>query len=195
MPLDFSRIPGAPHECQYELWESIAPIFYGDEPIEFIGEFLEFIVWHNIAHEDVMMTMFSWSLKKDAKTWYLNLPLGYVSSLHDFLMIFQEAWLSDEDKDLIGSHVDAFLWVEMCKHKSLIVTRRQQEHEANPSKLTQDEVKAHEDALLHWMTYAWEKCDLLGLDDQKGIMNTVSEEIGFESSESNDEDPNQEALL
>ena len=58
MLLDFSRIPRAPHECKYELWERHAPIFYGDDPIEFISEFLEFIAWHNIFHEDVMMTMF-----------------------------------------------------------------------------------------------------------------------------------------
>lgn len=110
-------------------------------------------------------------------------------------MTFKETWLSDEDRGLIGSHVDALLWVEMCDNKSLIVRGRQQEHEANPSKFPQDEVRAHEDALLHWMTYAWKKCDLLGLDEQKEILNTISEEIGFESSQSNDEDPKEETLL
>lgn len=110
-------------------------------------------------------------------------------------MTFKKTWLSDEDKGLIGRHIDALLWVELCKHKSLIARGRQQEHEANPSKFPQHEIKSHEYALLHWMTYAWEKCDLLGLDDQNEILNTIREQIGFERSQSNDEDPNGEPLL
>lgn len=110
-------------------------------------------------------------------------------------MTFKEAWLGDEDKDLVGNPINALLWVEMYKHKSLIVKGRQREHEANPSKLPQDKVKAHEDELLYWMAYAWEKCDLLGLDDQKEILNAIGEEFGFEDSQSDNEDPNEEALL
>ena len=85
--------------------------------------------------------------------------------------------------------------LKCARIKSLIVRGRQQEYETNPLKFPQDEVKAHEDALLHWMTYAWEKCDLLGLDDQKEILNTISEEIGFEDIQSDNEDPNEEVLL
>ena len=51
MPLDFSHIPGALDEFQYELWEIHALIFYGDDPNEFIGEFLEFIAWCDIVHK------------------------------------------------------------------------------------------------------------------------------------------------
>ena len=68
VPLDFSCIPEAPHECQYELWKRHAPIFYGDDPNEFIVEFLRFVLWHNIVYENVMMTMFAWSLEKGVKT-------------------------------------------------------------------------------------------------------------------------------
>ena len=68
IPLYFSCILGAPQECQHEIWEIHAPIFYGNDPVEFIGEFLEFIAWGNIIHEDVMMTMFAWYLKKGART-------------------------------------------------------------------------------------------------------------------------------
>ena len=64
-------------------------------------------------------------------------------------MTFQQAWIGDEDKDLIGGLADALLWVEMCKHKSLILNGRQQEHESNPSKLPKDEFKVHEYALLY----------------------------------------------
>ena len=82
----------------------------------------------------------------------------------------------------------------MCKHKILIVKGRQQEHETNPSKFPQDEVKSHEYALLNWMTYAWETCDLLGLDDQKKVLDDIGEEDGFESSQSDDEDQNDKAF-
>lgn len=68
LPLDFLCILRAPHECQYELWERRAPIFYGDELVELIGGFLKFDAWHTIVHEDIMMTMFAWSLKKTART-------------------------------------------------------------------------------------------------------------------------------
>ena len=83
----------------------------------------------------------------------------------------------------------------MCKHKSLIVKGRQQEHEANSSKFPQVEVKAHEDALLYWMTYSWEKCDLLGLDDQKKVLDDIREEVGFESDQSDDKGQNEGAFL
>ena len=124
MPLDFSCIPEAPHECQYELWGRHATIFYGNDPVEFISEFLEFVAWHNIVYEDAMMTMFAWSLKKSARTWYLNLPPSNIPSLHSFLMTFKETWLSDEDKDLILIPIDALLWVEMCKNKILVASGR-----------------------------------------------------------------------
>jgi len=62
------------------------------------------------------------------------------------------------------------------------VKGRQKEHERNPLKFLHDKVKAHEDELLYWMTYAWEKCDLLGLEDQKKILDGMVEEMDFENS-------------
>ena len=118
-------------------------------------------------------------MEKGARTWFRNLPPSSISSFRDFLVVFKESWVKDEDKDLIGNPVDAFLWVELCNHKSSIVKGKQQEHYSNPSRFPHIEVKAHEDALLYWITYAWKKCDLLGLDDQKEILNTIIEEVGF----------------
>ena len=63
-------------------------------------------------------------------------------------MIFKEGWICDEDKDLIGSPIDALLWVEICKDKKLILKRVMHVHEENPSKVLLDEFKAHEEALL-----------------------------------------------
>lgn len=45
------------------------------------------------------------------------------------------------------------------------------------------------------MKYVLEKCGLLGLNDQKEILDTIGEEIGFKNSQSDDKDPNEEALL
>ena len=122
-------------------------------------------------------------MSKEAKKWYLSLPPKSISSLHQFLMVFKEAWVDDEDRDLVGNSIDAMLWVEICKHKSLIVKGRQQEHESNPSKFPHDEVMAHEVALLHLMTYTWNKCDLLGLEGQKKILDDISKEMDFESDQ------------
>lgn len=195
MPLDFSHISRAPHECQYELWERHAPIFYGDDPIEFIVEFLIFVLWHNIAYEDVLVTIFAQSWEKGARPWYHDLPPGSISSFHDFLITFKEAWAKDEDKDLIGNPIDAMLWVELRKYTSLIIKLKQQKHEVDLSRCPRDEVETHEDAMLYWTTYAWKKCHLLGLDDQKEVLDAISEELGFESGQSDDEDPNEEPLL
>lgn len=109
-------------------------------------------------------------------------------------MVFKEAWVSDEDKDLIGNTVDALLWVEICKHKSLIV-KGKQEHEIDHVKFPYDGVRVHEEALLYLMAYAWEKCDLLSLEDQKKILDDIGEEMGFENNQSNDEGPNEEVFL
>ena len=42
--------------------------------------------------------MFAWPMRKQAKKWYLNLPPKSISMFHQFLMIFKEAWVNDEDK-------------------------------------------------------------------------------------------------
>lgn len=82
--------------------------------------------------------------------------------------------------------------MELCNHKSSIVKERRQEHYSNPSRFPQIEVKAHEDTFLYWITSAWKKCDLLGLADQKEILNTIIEEVRFRS---NDEGPTKEPFL
>lgn len=96
-------------------------------------------------------------------------------------MIFKQAWVNDEDKYLVGNSIDLTLWVKIYKYKSLIVKERQQEHESNPSKFHDDEVLSHEDVVLHMMTYAWKKSDLLGLEDQKNILNDINKEMYFKS--------------
>lgn len=96
---------------------------------------------------------------------------------------------------MVGNFINALLWLKICKYKILIVKGRQQEHEANPSKFPQDGVKSHEDALLYLMTYSWEKCELLGLDDQKKVLDDISEEVGFESGQSNNEGQNEGSFL
>lgn len=196
VPLDFSCILGAlVHECQYDLQKARTPIFYGDEPLEFIVEFLEFIVWQNVIHEEEIMKMFELSMSKRAKTCYLNIPPKIISSCHEFLENFKEVWVKYEDKDLVGDFVEVLIWVKICKHKSLILNGRQKEHEFNPSKFPYDEVKIHEEDLLYLMAYAWEKCDHHGLEDQKKILDNIGEEIGFESDQLEDDSQKEEVPI
>lgn len=70
---------GAPHECQYDLWKARAPIFYGEDPLKFIVESLEFIVRQNVIYDEEIMKMFSWSMSKQEKEWYVNLPPKSIS--------------------------------------------------------------------------------------------------------------------
>ena len=108
-PLYFSHVPGTPHKFQYYLWKVHAPIFYGENPLEFITEFLEFIVWKNVIYEEEIMKIFSWSMRKQAKKWYLNLPPKSISSFYQFLIIFKESEVKDEDIDLVRNFVDSML--------------------------------------------------------------------------------------
>ena len=90
------------------------------------------------------MKKFSMSMSKKEKIWYLNLPPKIITSFHEFPENFKIALVKYETKDLVGNSIDALLWVESCKHTILIVKGRQQEHESNPSKFPQEEVKSHE---------------------------------------------------
>lgn len=45
------------------------------------------------------------------------------------------------------------------------------------------------------MTDAWEKCDLLGLDDEKEILDNISEEVGLEKDQIKEEKQNKEDCL
>ena len=44
------------------------------------------------------------------------------------------------------------------------------------------------------MAYAWEKCDLLGLDDQKEILDGICKELGFDNDQQGNVTQNEEAL-
>lgn len=68
-----------------------------------------------MIYEEEIMKMFSWSMIKQEKKWYLNLPPKYISSFNKFLMIFRDARVNDEDRVLVRNYVDSLLWVEICK--------------------------------------------------------------------------------
>lgn len=62
VPLNFSCVPVAPHEFQYDIWKEHAPIFYGKDPLEFIVQFLEFIMRENVTNKEEIMNMFAQSM-------------------------------------------------------------------------------------------------------------------------------------
>lgn len=66
---------------------------------------------------------------------------------------------------------------------------------AIPMRFPHDEVKAHEDALLYLMTYAYEKFDLLGLEDKKEIVDDIRKEMGFKSDQPENVSQTKESLL
>lgn len=66
-------------------------------------------MWKNVTYEEEIMNMFSWSMRKHAKKWYLILPPMLLSSFHQSLMILKEAWVDDGDKDLVANYVDVML--------------------------------------------------------------------------------------
>ena len=45
------------------------------------------------------------------------------------------------------------------------------------------------------MTYTSEKCDLLGLADQKEILDEIGKDVGFESNQSRNENQSEEPIL
>lgn len=64
------------------------------------------------------MKMFGRSMSKESKKWYVSLPLKTISSFHQFVVIFKEACLNKEDRDLVRNSIGAMLWVEICKIKA-----------------------------------------------------------------------------
>ena len=58
----------------------------------------------------------------------------------------------------------------------------------DPSKFLRSEVEALEGALLQLMDLAWAKCDLLGIEDQKGILTKISDECSFSEEQALEED-------
>ena len=84
MPLYFSCISSSPHECQYDLWKAHTSLFYGEESIAFIAEFIDFVERHNVIYEDVIMRIFALSMDKHARRWYYSLPPKSISSFHGF---------------------------------------------------------------------------------------------------------------
>ena len=60
-------------------------------------------MYQNVTYEEEIMNMLAWSMRKQENKWYLGVPLKSIPSFHQFLMIFKEAWVNDEDIDLIGN--------------------------------------------------------------------------------------------
>ena len=92
-------------------------------------------------------------------------------------MVFNEALVSVEDRDHVGSLIDTYLWVEICQDKKLILKRRLQEYEMNPSDLL-GKAKAHKEALLYLVDFAKWKCGVLGLEDQMKQLSEICEGLG-----------------
>ena len=70
-------------------------------------------MWENMTNEEEIMKMFAQSMSKEENKWYLSLPPKSITSFHQFLMIFREPWVNDEEKYFFVNYVDVMLWVEI----------------------------------------------------------------------------------
>jgi hypothetical protein len=91
-PLNFSAISGFPNPVPHLLeWEDLLPILReekDDDPIQHIIDFHQCMEKFNLHQEDVLMKMFMFSLKDDARDWYFSLPAASISTLREFHVAF-----------------------------------------------------------------------------------------------------------
>jgi len=93
-PLKFVDAPGYPNSVPpVKEWEDFLPKFKESEDENFaehLLQFLEHMYQMNIFLEDVLMKMSMYSLEGDTCEWYHSLPPSSISSLQDFLVVFND---------------------------------------------------------------------------------------------------------
>jgi hypothetical protein len=72
-------------------WGDLLPIFReekDDDPVQHLIDFHQCMEQLNLHQEDVLMKMFMFSLKDDARDWYFSLPAASISTLREFHVAF-----------------------------------------------------------------------------------------------------------
>jgi hypothetical protein len=88
-------------------WMDYLPTFKedkGDNPAQHLITFHQCMDQLDIHHEDVLMKMFMYSLKGDAREWYFSLPASSIFSLRYFHVAFNEHCKRYFYKELIFEH-------------------------------------------------------------------------------------------
>jgi hypothetical protein len=93
-PLNFSVVPSFPNLVPPPSeWMDYLPVFKEekeDNPAQHLVTFHQCMDQLGILHEDVLMKMFMYSLKGDAREWYFSLPASSICSLRDFHVAFNK---------------------------------------------------------------------------------------------------------
>jgi hypothetical protein len=140
----FSNVPGFPNPVPgKEEWECCLPRFRGnnwDIPTEYLLQFHELMHQLNIAHEDVLIKMFKYSLEGSAQEWCRYLSPSNISSLKDFHAAFHyrfKRYFTDE-----------FLFENCCEelksslyHQEDCVCNSEQEMEIDGQYASSDQIQ------------------------------------------------------
>ena len=93
-PLNFTHIPGFPNRIPKVDWQIGLPKFKDQKNDDAALHLVRFHMHiHKLGvklHEDSLMKMFMASLEENASSWYEGLPLGILSSLKCFHIVFHE---------------------------------------------------------------------------------------------------------
>jgi hypothetical protein len=93
-PLNFSVVPSFPNLVPPPSeWMDYLLVFKEekeDNPSQHLVTFHQCMDQLGILHEDVLMKMFMYSLKGDAREWYFSLPASSICSLRDFHVAFNK---------------------------------------------------------------------------------------------------------
>jgi hypothetical protein len=91
-PLNFSAISGFPNPVPHlSEWGDLLPVFReenDDDHAQHLINFHQCMEQLNLHQEDVLMKMFMFSLKDDARDWYFSLPAASISTLREFHVAF-----------------------------------------------------------------------------------------------------------
>jgi hypothetical protein len=78
-----------------------------------LSSFMKFIVENNIVHEDVLMTIFAFSLNgKNAREWYCDFNPKEIKSFPYLVKKFQNYWMCGYgNEDHVTDLYEAYFWL------------------------------------------------------------------------------------
>jgi hypothetical protein len=95
-PLDFVDVPLCPGELHFGAWTTQVPMFNGNPWLasDHFESFMKYVVDTNMAHEDILMKEFAYSLQGgDVQDWYCILKPKEIKSFPRLMKRFQKHWI------------------------------------------------------------------------------------------------------
>lgn len=115
-PPGFSCIHGYLHSVHLDVWKDHVPRFWGNPHFaqRHLASFIDFVVDINIAHEDILMKTFTYTMNgKNVWEWCCSFNSKEMKSFPFLVKEFKKFWVYGYD-DEYGYDDDACYKVDVC---------------------------------------------------------------------------------